>query len=171
VITKDSDLRSQGGENVNMHATQRGAAKARIGLALAVVLVSLIAVGPAQAAPHAGRIQPVSAPAVVAAAATAQAARHVARFQPVSAPVVASALTGANMAIAHGGRHVGKAFVVSASGSGAGETALVATFALLAIGLILALTSRPLAAGSASSAGLVTLRPERSPQTSTEHAA
>jgi len=65
---------------VNTHATQRGAVKTRIGLALAVVLVGLIAVGPAQAA------------------------RRVGRYQPVSAPVVASALAGANIAIAQGAR-------------------------------------------------------------------
>ena len=53
-----------------MHATQRGTAKTRIGLALAVVLVSLTVVGPAQAARHSGRYQPVNATAVVAAATT-----------------------------------------------------------------------------------------------------
>ena len=144
----------------------------RIGLALAVMLVTLIAVGPAQAAQHAGRYQPVKATAVVAAAATTQAARHVARFQPVGAPVVVSALTSARIAIAHSARHIGKAFAASASGTGAGVSALIAMFALLAIGIILALTSRPLtAASSGSSAGPVTLRRARSSQHSTRRAA
>jgi hypothetical protein len=157
---------------VSIHTTQRGTAKTRIGLALAVMLVTLIAVGPAQAAQHAGRYQPVKATAVVAAtAATTQAARHVARFQPVSEPVVVSALTSANIAIAQTARHVGRAVSVTASGTGAGVSALIATFALLAIGLILALTSRPLAASSASSARPVTLRPRQSTQHSTRHAA
>ena len=157
---------------MNAFATQRGAAKTRIGLALAVVMVSLIAVGPAQAARHVGRYQPVRATAVVAAtAATTQAVRHVARFQPVSAPVVVSALTRANIAIAQSARHIGKAFVVSASGTGAGVSALIVMFALLVIGLILALTSRPLATSSKSFAGPVTLRRARSSQHSTRHAA
>ena len=132
---------------MNVFATQRGAAKARIGLALAVMLVTLIAVGPAQAA------------------------RHVGRYQPVSTPVVNSALARTNIAIAHTARHVGKAFSVGASGSGAGETALIATFALLAIGLILALMSRPLVASSESSVGPATQRRERSSQHSARHAA
>jgi hypothetical protein len=155
---------------VSIHATQRGTAKTRIGLALAVVLVSLIAVGPAQAAMHAGRYQPVNATTVVAAT-TTQAARQVARFQPVSAPVVVPALAQANVTIAQTVRHVGKAFSVSAFGTGAGVTALIATLALLAIGVILALTSRPLAASSESSARPVTLRPKQSTQHSTRHAA
>ena len=108
---------------------------------------------------------------LVVAATTTQAARQVARFQPVSAPVVVSALTSAKIAIAHSARHIGKAFAVGASGTGAGVSALIATFALLAIGLILALTSRPLAASSASSASPVTLRPDRSTQHSRRHAA
>jgi hypothetical protein len=158
---------------VNTHATQRGTARTRIGLALAVVLVSLMAVGPAQAARHAGRYQPVGSTAAVAAAATTQTARHVARFQPVSTPVVISALAGAKIAIAHPARHIGKAFAAGASETGAGVSALIATFALLAIGLILALTSRPLTAASSSEspAGPVTLRRARSSQHSTRHAA
>ncbi len=133
---------------MNTHATQRGAVKTRIGLALAVVLVGLIAVGPAQAA------------------------RRVGRYQPVSAPVVASALAGANIAIAQGARHVGKAVSSSAAGIGAGVSALVAMAALLGIGVILALTSRPLAAASSgSSVGSIDALSDRSSQHSTLHAA
>jgi len=155
-----------------MFATQRGADEARIILTLTVVMVSLVAVGPAQAARHVGRYQPFSATAVVAAtAATTQAARHVAKFQPVSARVVVSALAKADIAIAQSARHIGKAFSASAAGTGAGVEALIAMAALLAVGLILALTSRPLAAGSASSAGPVALRLKGRPQQSTRHAA
>ena len=170
LIAMGSDPRSQGEGNVNIDATQRGTAKTRIGLALAVMLVTLIAVGPAQAARPAGRYQPVDSAAAVAAA-TTQAARHVARFQPVSEPVVVSALTSAKIAIGQTARRVGKAVSVTSSGTGAGVSALIATFALLAIGIILALTSRPLAASSASSAGPVTLRRARNPQHSERHAA